>query len=117
VNGSTSSDKYGKDDRIFIICLSGDISVEPATDTAIDKSAPFDLAERLIPIQVRLGEINTKRVVSSGTMDVFLAMVPKNANASEITVLKDIDTLGGKILDHKAMTVPPGYLAARLNAP
>ena len=115
VDGSVTADKYGKDNSIFIFCLTGDNKIDPGSDSAIDRSKPFDLAQRTVTIEVPLGTENTKRILKSGAIDIYLVMIPKSVDESNLPTFKDIYSHGGRLLDHKAMGETPSQLAEDLN--
>jgi len=107
VNGSEAAGKYAKDYFIFIFCLTGDSRIDPGADSAIDRSKPFDLAQRQVNIEVPLGSGNTSRILKSGGIDIYLLMIPKDVDQSALQTFNEIYAHGGKLLDHKAMGVPP----------
>jgi hypothetical protein len=115
VVGSATADKYGKNDSIFVFCLIGDSRIDPGSDNAIDRSKPFDLEQRAIEIEVPLGNENTQRVLKSGTATIYLVMVPKTVDVSNLTTLKDILSRGGRLLDQKGIMARPETLKQGLN--
>jgi hypothetical protein len=115
VNGSITADKYGKDNSIFVFCLTGDTRIDPGSDNAIDRSKPFDLAQRTVNIEVPLGNENTRRLLKAGVVDIYLLMIPKSVDGTNLSTFNDIYSHGGKQLAHTAMGENPQQIAQDLN--
>lgn len=103
VAGSPTAEKYRKAYSLYVFCLVGSNQIDPGKDTAIDRSEPFDLADRPVDIQVTLGKENTERILKSGLVDVYLLMIPKSVDSSHLLTFDDIYEHGGRLLDHTAM--------------
>jgi hypothetical protein len=115
VTGTNLAEEYAKHNYVGVICRSPDNKIDPLTDTVIDESKPFNMVEGLSAIEVRLGDAATKRVLFSGYVDIYLVMIPKEVQQTDLLTLKDVTAHGGRILSHTGMGTTPRYLLDELN--
>jgi hypothetical protein len=94
---SSTLAKFGRQDRLFLIARGAFPEFDEVTDKAIEVSPPFTITGQLLTIdfQVR-GKM--RAIVGSSPYSEYLVMMPNGIETDDITCLRDVSKLGGRII-------------------
>ena len=82
------------------------------TDTAIEKSALYSIDGGEVNMQFKGRGVIRFAPLQINGVELYVAMIPNDVSADQVTKLADLERIGGKIVARAGHNVPGGPLPA-----
>jgi len=94
-------------DRFYVmaVCRTADPTVDSRSDNRIDRSRRFEIRGDIQTLQTQLSRATMQRLLPSGFVQVFVLLVPKAVEVSDIQTIGQAERMGARVLGVRAALV------------